>query len=241
MSDLLYLLPAGAAVVTGAALQSGVGLGLGLVVAPAMAFLQPSLMPGAGIAINLVLAVMTAVGEWRHVDWRGVAWATPARLPGSLAGAWLVTVIPAQGVSAAVGVMVLVAVAATYWARRVRVPLRPWSLVAAGSLSGLTGTATSIGGPPVALLYQYEEPARVRATLAVVFASGSVISLGALGASGSLTAGQLGVAALLTPFVVAGYVVGRPLRNRLGAARLRSALLLVVTASGASLLLRAMA
>ena len=28
----------------------------------------------------------------------------------------------------------------------------------------LAGTATSIGGPPMALLYQYEEPARVRAT-----------------------------------------------------------------------------
>lgn len=65
--------------------------------------------------------------------------------------------------------MVLVAVALT--GRVVRVPRRPGPLVGAGVVSRVTGTATSIGGSPLALMYQHESGPRVRATLAVCAAS----------------------------------------------------------------------
>ena len=44
-------------------------------------------------------------------------------------------------------------------------------------VSGVMGTAAGIGGPPLALMYQNREGQEIRATLAVAFAMGTVISL----------------------------------------------------------------
>ncbi len=69
-----------------------------------------------------------------------------------------------------VGVMVLVAVALT--ARAVDVRLNRPTLVGAGFVSGIAGTATSIGGPPLAIVYQREESDVLRSTLGVYFMVG---------------------------------------------------------------------
>ena len=60
----------------------------------------------------------------------------------------------------------------------------PRSLIGAGTLSGFMGTTSSIGGPPMALLYQGTEGIRLRGTLAVFFTIGVLISLVALTAVG---------------------------------------------------------
>ncbi|ARQ70117.1 sulfite exporter TauE/SafE family protein [Streptomyces marincola] len=238
MPDISFLLLTGAAVFFGAAVQSGVGLGLGLVAAPVVAFTAPSLMPGALIVTTTLLPVLTIAAEWRHIHWRGLAWGLPARLPGSLAGAWLVGVLAPETLAAVVGAMVLLAVAATL--STVRLPLTPVTLVAAGVLSGAGATTTSIGGPPLALLYQHEEAARVRATLGGFFLVGAAMSLGVLAASGELTGEQVRAGLAMLPFVAAGFLAGRPLRRRFGTEGLRAALLWVVGLSGAGLLARAL-
>ncbi|WP_077060814.1 sulfite exporter TauE/SafE family protein [Streptomyces sp. MP131-18] len=238
MPDISFLLLAGAAVFLGSAVQSGIGLGLGLVAAPVVAFADPSLMPGALLVTTPFLPMLTTAAEWRHIHWRGLAWGLPARLPGSLAGAWLVGQLQPRALAAAVGAMVLLAVAATL--SSVRLPLNPPLLLTAGALSGLTSTATSIGGPPVALLYQHEEAARVRATLSGFFLIGALMSLGALAASGELDGAQVRAGLALVPFVPVGYLAGGPLRRRFGTHGLRTALLWVVAASGVSLLARAL-
>ncbi|WDZ89031.1 sulfite exporter TauE/SafE family protein [Nocardiopsis sp. HUAS JQ3] len=225
------------AVFVGAAVQSTVGLGLGLVAAPVLSFLDPTLVPGALLVAVIALPGLTLLQEWRHVDWRGLAWGLPARLPGTALGVWVVAALEPRALAGAVGAMVLVAVALSLWSLRVRIT--PVSLVAAGTLSGLTGTATTIGGPPMALLYQYEEPARVRATLAAFFLLGGAVSLAALALGGQMDARTAAVGACAVPFVVAGFFAGTALRRRVDAGRLRAALLAVVAASALGLLARA--
>jgi uncharacterized membrane protein YfcA len=239
MPDISFLLIAGAAVFLGSALQSGVGLGLGLVGAPAVAFADPTLMPGTLVVLAMVLPVLTLATEWRHVHWRGLAWGLPARVPGAVAGAWLVGVLAPEALGAVVGVTVLGAVAATLWAGRPA--LTPASLMTAGAVSGLTGTATSIGGPPIALLYQHEDAARVRATLGGFFLFGAVISLGTLAWAGELDGTQVRAGLALAPLVPAGFLTGRPLRRLLNGRGPRAALLGVVACSGVSLIVRALA
>lgn len=238
MPDISLLLLAGPAVLLGSVVQSGVGLGLGLVAAPVVAFADPTLMPGALLIATMALPMLTTLAEWRHIDWRGLAWTLPPRIPGSLAGAWLVGALSPRALGGAVGVMVLLAVAVTIWSVRVRV--RPASLMIAGGLGGVTGTATSIGGPPLALLYQHEAPARVRGTLGVYFSVGAVLSLLALAGTGELTAEQARTGAALVPFVLAGFLAGRPLRARISGAGFRTALRCVVAVSGVSLVARAL-
>ncbi|MEV2277291.1 sulfite exporter TauE/SafE family protein [Nocardiopsis sp. NPDC049922] len=233
----VFVLLAGTAVLAGAAVQSTVGLGLGLVAAPVISLLDPTLMPGAMLIAAVLLPLFTLVQEWRHVDWKGVAWGLPARIPGTVAGVWVVATLPPRALAGLVGAMVLTAVVLSVWSFRVRIS--PGSLAVAGCLSGFAGTATSVGGPPMALLYQHEPPSRVRATLAAFFLLGATVSLVALGAGGQLDTRTAVVGVAAIPFVGAGFALGNVVRRRIDAARLRAAMLCVVTVSAMGLLTRA--
>ena len=100
--------------------------------------------------------------------------------------------------------MVLIAVGLTAWA--VAVPRNGWTLTGAGFVSGITGTATGIGGPPMGLVYQNAKGPQIRATLAMFFLFSAAQSLGILALLGKLPAQALTSGALLIPFLVVGFL-----------------------------------
>lgn len=231
-----FLLIGGLAALLGAVVQSSVGLGVGLVATPIVTMLFPSLMPGAILVIALALPVATLVQEVRHAELRGLGWAFGGRLAGTPVGAWLVATAPDRVLGVVIGAVVLAALAVTTWTREV--PRNRRTLAVAGVISGTTATASGIGGPPMALLYQRESGPRVRATLAVFFIAGALLSLGTLGAAGRLPARQITAGLELLPFVYAGFFAAGPLRRYLDAGRLRLVLLVVVGTSAAVLIVR---
>lgn len=234
--DAGFLIAAGLAAFVGAMVQSGAGLGLGLVAAPVVTLLNPSLMPGSLLVAATLLPMFTLVREARFADWRGLRWAFTGRVLGVPLGVAFVAAVPHRLLGVAVGVMVLVAIGVTALPRRAR--RTPRGLVAAGLFSGAAGTATSIGGPPIALMYQREEGPMVRATLAVFFTVGAFLSLLTLAAFGQLPAAQVRAGLALTPFVVAGFAVSGPLRRYLDGGRMRAAILLVTSLSAMLLVVR---
>jgi len=147
-------------VLVGAAVQGLVGLGVGLVAAPVTTLLAPELMPGLLLWLSAVMPLVTLVREHDAIDWRGLGWSVPARVPGTVVGVALVAWFSERELGVAVGLMVLVAVVLTV--KTVRLPVNRTTLLSAGFVSGATGTATSIGGPPLALLYQHRDPRQVR-------------------------------------------------------------------------------
>lgn len=233
----VVLLIAGVAVLAGAAVQTTVGLGLGLVAAPVISFLDPTLMPGSMLIAAALLPMLTLLQEWRQVDWRGVSWGLAARVPGTVVGVWVVAVLQPRALAGVVGAMVLGAVALSVWSFRVRIS--PVSLLAAGCVSGIAGTATSVGGPPIALLYQYEPPARVRATLAAFFLFGVTLSLAGLTVGGQMDTRTVVAGLAVVPCVAIGFGLGNVLRRWVGTGWFRVAMLCVVTASALGLLVRA--
>lgn len=226
------------AVLLGATVQTVVGLGVGLVAAPVVTLLAPGLMPGVMLLVALVLPVVTLIGDHHEIDWRGLAWAMPARVLGTAAGVWVVATFDADQLGVLIGAIVVVAVALTWHA--VEVPVNRGTLSGAGFISGVTGTATSIGGPPAALLYQHRPPTQIRTTLAVYFVVGAALSLAGLLVSGDLTRHQLAVGGLLLPAVVTGAVVGAPLRRLLPGHAVRLAVLGVSAASALALMVRSL-
>ncbi len=226
------------ALVVGALVQSTVGLGVGLVAAPVTTLLAPELMPGFMLWLTLLLPVGTLLEGRREVDVRGLAWALPARVPGTVLGAVLVATLEQSALGLAIGVVVLLAVATT--ASSLRVPLRPATLVGAGLLSGVTGTVSSIGGPPMALLYQRQPVATIRQTLAVYFFVGAALSLTALGVGGGLDWRQAALAALLSPALVVGLLLAPRLRRRLAPDQVRRAVLVVCAVSAVALVVRSL-
>jgi uncharacterized membrane protein YfcA len=224
----------GLVAMAGAYVQAVVGLGLGLLTAPVVALVEPSLVPVLPLWLALLISGLNLVDEHEHVDWRSTAWSLPARVPGTIVGAWLVASFTEAQIGVALAAMVLLAVALTI--RTVDVPLNPASLAVAGFVAGATGTATSVGGPPIALLYQRGVPEVVRATLSVFFFVGVIVSLTGLALTGSLHREPSLLALVLSPTVVVGYVVGRRTRSLVEGAVFRWAVLAVSTVSALALL-----
>jgi uncharacterized protein len=238
LSDLSWqvVVLIGLVAMAGAYVQAVVGLGLGLLTAPIVALLEPSLVPVLTLWLALLISGLNLADEHEHVDWRSTAWSLPARVPGTFVGAWLVASFTEEQIGLVLAVMVLIAVGLTV--RTVSVPLNPVSLSVAGFVAGATGTATSIGGPPIALLYQRERPEIVRATLSVFFFVGVMLSLTGLALSGSLDRTPSEVALVLSPGVLVGYVVGRSSRRYVDGPAFRRGVLVVCTVSAVALLLR---
>ncbi len=233
---LVVALLAGLAVLAGAAVQGAVGLGLGLVAAPVFALLEPSLVPGTILLVTSVLPVLTALRGLGGVDRRGLAYALAGRAPGTAVGVWVVATQPASTTALLVAVVVLgaVALSATSWHARPT----PRALVVAGVVSGVSGTATSLGGPPVALLYQRASGATLRATMAVYFLIGNVASGATLALAGQIEVREVERAAVLLPFLFAGFLLSGPLRRHVDAGGLRTAVLALSAVSACVLLLR---
>lgn len=228
------LLLAGAAVALGGLVQGLVGFGLALVAVPIVALIEPELLPVPVLVAATVHAALSLARERSDVDWRGVRWALLGRLPGTAVGVVLVDRLAGPSFGLLVGGAVLggVVLSLVAW----RPEPTPRALLVAGVVSGSFGTAMSIGGPPLALLYQRRPGPQVRATLGAYFVLGAALSLGALGAAGQVSGRQLAVGAALVPFLVAGFAASGPLRRTLDGRGLRVPVL-VLSAGSAVLLI----
>ena len=226
------------AVFVGSTVQSVVGLGIGLVAAPVVTLLEPALMPGTLIMVALVLPAVTLVRDHADIDWPGLTWSLPSRVLGTGVGVWVVTVVSHRQLGVAVGAMVILMVLITW--RVLDVPVNRGTLSAAGFLGGITGTATSIGGPPFALLYLHRPAQQIRTTMAVYFLIGAALSLVGLVVAGDLTGAQLRAALELFPALLLGVSVGGLSRRHLPTRLVRPAVLVVSAASALVLLVRSL-
>jgi hypothetical protein len=225
---------AGLVVAFGAFVQGTVGFGLALVAAPLLVLLDPALVPVPLLLLATVHALLMLRRELADTDWADVGWALVGRLPGVALGVLAVALLPARWFAAAVATTVLVCAGLSVL--RWRPQPTPPALVVAGVVSGAGGTASAIGGPPVALLYQDAGGPRVRATLGAYFAAGSVLSLAGLALAGQVDRDGLLAAALLLPFMVAGFAVSTPARRLLDRGWTRPAVLAVAVGGALALL-----
>lgn len=232
MSPLVLFTIAGVVIFIGSTVQGAVGLGMNLIATPLMALLSPELVPAPLLAAALVLSLLTVWREQQHVQWRGALLAVSGRAPGTVVGTFVVTLLPAREFSITVGVLVLVCMLLSMLAWHPRPT--PRALLTAGFAGGVMGTSSSIGGPPVALLYQHEDGPTIRATLAAYMASGSLLSLLALGIAGQIGPTQISASLILLPFMAAGFALSGPLRRFLDTGWMRPC---VLALSGGSALL----
>ena len=195
------------AVLIGASLQASVGFGLGLVAAPVLALVDPTLVPTVVIGMSVPLTYLVAWRERDALDLRRISWAVLGRMLGTVAGSVAVVHLSERWLAATFAFALLFAVAISMVGRTVT-PTRP-ALFVAGGVSGAMGTATSVGGPPIALLLQHEKGPQLRASLAAFMAFGATLSLVALAAVGEFDRDKVRVTFGLAPFVIVGFVVSR--------------------------------
>lgn len=218
----------------GSVVQGLVGFGLNLLAAPLLALLEPSLVPVPLLLVASLTAVLAVAREHRHTEWRGVAWVMAGRVPGTAVGLLAVLALSARWFGVLVGLSVLACVALSLvsW----RPSPTPLALLVAGVVSGATATSATIGGPPLALVYQNSEGPRIRATLGACFLLGSALAIAALAGAGRVGMEELRAAVVLVPFLLVGFALSGPARRWLDVRWLRPAVL-GVSAGGAVLLI----
>lgn len=230
---------AAAATAVGATMQGAIGFGMNLVTVPVLALVQPKALPVTVIVLGIPISAGMARYEWKSLDRAGVAWIIAGRVPGTVAGALIVAAVSTSVLQALAGGIVLALVVASV----VTPPLRVHrgTQLAAGVVSGVTGTSAGIGGPPLALLYQRHPGPTMRATLAASFMLGTVLSLVTLGAAGQVGADQVFLGAGLAPVVIAGSIAGRRFHRWLERGWLRPAVLTFAAVTAVTALIHAVA
>jgi len=219
-----------------ACVQGTIGIGFALVVAPVLAFLRPELLPVSLLFLMLPLNLFTVLREHHAFDWTGGSWITLGRTFGTLVGASVLVALPSHALNLLIGAATIVVALVTMIAPAFS-PNRS-AFVTVGLLTGISETATGIGGPPLALAYQHHRPEVLRSTVAGCFLLGELLSVGVLGAIGRMTSQQMLSAALLLPFLAIGGLVSSFLRHSLNGRLLRGLVLIFAVTSGAILILR---
>jgi uncharacterized protein len=215
----------------GATIQGTVGFGFALFAAPLASLLEPALVPGPMLAAVFVLTLLMAGREWQSVDLGSVKWALVGRVPGVVGGALLFAALSGPRLEVLFGVLVLIGVVMTVSGFEIR-PSRG-NLFLAGLLSGFMGTTASIGGPPMALVYQNSSGPDVRGTLSGYFLISVIMSLIALVLVGRFGRAELVLASSLLPGVLVGFFISRHGARWLDVshARVRAGVLIVSVAS----------
>lgn len=227
---------AGILVLIGACLQGVGGIGFGMFAAPIIAAFDPELVPGPMLFLGLIIAVFAVAREPRHVDRTGLGWALAGRLPSSIAAVMLMSQLPVRLFGIVFAITILVGVGLSL----AKVDLRPTpvSLFLAGLVSGFMGTLTSVGLPPIALVYQTSKGPTLRATIGGYLVFGTLISLAALAVAGrfGLHDVMLGTG-LVVPLLI-GFWLSGPLTRRLPQSAVRRLVLSLSTLSAVLLLVR---
>jgi uncharacterized membrane protein YfcA len=200
-----------ALVAIGSCVQASVGFGLGLIAAPFLFLIYPSLIPGPLMASSVALTLLMAFRERNAIDFAGLGFAFAGRIVGTLLAALVWIILPSENFDFLFAGLVLLGVALSL--SGLPIDPNPATASAAGLLSGFMGTLTSIGGPPMALLYQRESGPRIRGTLSGHFVIGALVSLVALAAVGRYGRAEIILSIWLVPAILAGYVTSGRIRK----------------------------
>lgn len=227
----------GLAIACAALVQGTIGFGFAILSVPVMALVDPRLAP---VPQLLLAAPLTFSMWWRErgdTDWRGIGWVLLGRLPGAGLGILALKLASPQTLQLLVAGCVLAGVAALGSGREL--PRTPITQLIAGTLSATFAVISSIGGPPLALLYRDAHAAALRASLATIFSIGVVVTIMARLLAGAILLRDLQLALWLLPALALGLALSRLLIRRLGPkASLRRPVLAVSALAGVGVVLR---
>ena len=212
-SQVWVAVAVGMIVICGAIVQAGLGMGFGLTVAPTLALLDPALVPGTTLYLGLFTAVLGVVREPRAVVWKEIKVGALGRFIGVCIGALiLMQLTDLKTFSLVFGIVVGVAVLMTAigW----HLAFNTGNLLSMSAISGIMGIITSVGAPPMALIYSQRPAQEARPTLAAFFAVGCALSILGLIIMGWSSWRDLWLAGLMVPGVLLGTAIARRFQDR---------------------------
>ncbi|WP_119394425.1 sulfite exporter TauE/SafE family protein [Salinibius halmophilus] len=199
-----WMLLASAVMVFAALVQACTGYGYSLIAVPLLFAISPSFVPVPVIIASLPLMAYVATKNRFALQGHPIIFLLLGLALGAPLGALALLIVSPVALQLAISLIVVAGVVVPFSHKQVN---RVAQFIA-GMLSNLFGTATGVGGPPIALLYQHQSSARIRAVLATTFFFGSLMSLVSLSFTQQITSDSLLHATALLPGVLLGTWLG---------------------------------
>jgi uncharacterized membrane protein YfcA len=235
--DIMAWVLCSLAVTAGTLTQRATGGAFGMVVAPLVALAAPAFMPAGVLAISVAVTLLCMPRRLGTIVWRELTPMVLGRAGGAVIASWLVALAPDPGaVAVLVALSVLIGVGLSLSGIAAAVSTRNLSI--AGLVSGVTGTLTSVGAPPILLLYQHRTAATARPTLNAFFLLGTAASLGVLALGGRVAARDMGFALSMAPAIALGFALSPLMLRWLDGRSLRPVILALATFASAMILMR---
>jgi uncharacterized protein len=222
----------------GAMVQGSIGFGLAVVSAPILLLVNPVWVPGPMLLAAMLLTFLIAHRERRQIVKSDVAIGITGRILGTLPAAYAISVLPGHAYDMLFAALILMGVLLSIlgW----HVAPTPGHILAAATLSGFTGTVASVGGPPMAIVYQHEKGPRVRGTMSAIFIVGTIISITGLWFAGRFGMVELLLGVIMMPGILVGFALSHFTAKIIDATHTRPAILAVSTLSAIVILVRAL-
>lgn len=199
-------------VVFASVLQVSIGMGFGMLAAPLIALVKPELVPGSILAMGLFVAFMGAWRERDNIVQHELKLGVTGRILGSLMAFGLLLLIPdVESFLIVFGVIMLIAIGMSAFGKNIKFSEK--NLLWLSVVSGLMGSITAVGAPPMALIYHDRNPSIVRPTLNAFFFAGSVLGLISLGMSGWISTQDFIAAIIFIPAMFFGILVSAPFKG----------------------------
>lgn len=225
-----------AVVFVGAMVQAAIGMGLNLFSVGLLALIHPVFAPGPVLVYSFLLSAAASVRLRRDVEPVVLGLSLAGVVVGTGLASLLLSYVGRGGLPTILGVITVAAAALT--AAGLKVPITVASILGASTAAGLMGTIAGSHGAPVALLYQGESPARVRAALLPLFTIANPLALVALGWAGLFGWAEVWASVLLLPALAAGFFAAPLFARMLSARTIRFGLIACSGLSGVLLVLK---
>jgi uncharacterized membrane protein YfcA len=229
---------AAASLLIGCWIQTALGFGMAVIAAPIIVLFKPEWVPVVLTMTALILSLLNTWDQRQFLEANHLSAPFISRIPGTFVGAWLLTQLDTAWLQFSVAACVLLAVVISYIGKQF--PYTPKRLAFASFISGITGTTTSIGGPPMALVMQYGQPQSIRANLSLYFSYSCIISLIVYAYLDLITPSILITCISFIPICLLGFVTGIKARFYVDGGRFRPLLLTLCSIAGSIALVGAL-
>ncbi|MFM8302992.1 MAG: TSUP family transporter [Actinomycetota bacterium] len=223
-------------IIFGSLVQGTIGFGLGLLSAPFIAVAIPDAIPVVLVLVAWPIGAVTASREHHAMDRFALVWMLTGAIPGTLIGLWIIHLASAATLGVIVGITTLFGVLATVVSPPI--PVTRTTAGTAGLIGNITGTAASVGGPPVALLFQHHRGPTIRATLGAYFAVSATLSVVGYGVTGEITHDRVLLALALIPAMLFGAWLSKHFHGLVDKGWLRPSVLTLSVLAGTIAILR---
>ncbi len=219
-----------------AMVQGTIGFGFAIVSVPLLLNIDPRLAPEPQLFVQLPLSLLMFYRERKSADYKAAVWTTVGRVPGTVIGLGLLRIASQSWLDVIIGGLVLLG--ALLLASGGSIKRNKITEFFAGGFSGLGHAVSSIGGPPLALLYKDDKGPTIRATISLIFAVGLVMTIAGRVVEGHIEVRHLALGALGFPALIGGLYCSRFLLERVEGAPLRRGILFIAGLAAVLLLQR---